>query len=77
MPSWNELHYARAEEFLRLLGKAVSGGGRGQSTAPFAPPAASAPAAPPLAPKADASATPPATAPTAAAVFKKIPWGKK
>ena len=77
MPSWNELHYTRAEEFLRLLGKAVSGDGRGRSTAPFAPAAASAPPPAPAAkPATPAAPLAPPAGPTAGAVFKKIPWKK-
>ncbi len=61
MPSWNENHYARAEEFLRTIADAVPAPRPGQVAPEPAPVAAPAPAAP---------------APTAASVFKKIPWKK-
>lgn len=72
MPPWHDIHHTRAEEFLRLLGDAI---------APVAgePRAVATRAAPAPAPRAEPPAplvTPPAAAPTAASVFKKIPWKK-
>jgi len=70
MPTWNEVHYARAQEFTRLLADALAA-----ASAPSPKPAAPTP--PPVAAKpASAPAAPPA-GPTAATVLGKIPWGKK
>lgn len=90
MTTWNETHYARAQEFTRLLSDALA---VAQSAAPAtaaiertAPPFARPivpPAPPPAAPVPPAAApTPPppspapAAGPSAASVFKKIPWKK-
>jgi hypothetical protein len=76
MPSWNELHYRRAQEFARVIGElAVSAG------PPVAAPASSAtPPAPvaPVAPAAPAAIPPttPASSPTAGSLFNKMPWKK-
>lgn len=81
MTAWNEAHYARGREFLRLIADAVP------PTRPVAIPAPApaqnaqtppraeiTPAAPlPAAPETPAA---PAPRPSAASVFKKIPWKK-
>jgi hypothetical protein len=67
MPDWNEKHYARAQEFLRLLADAI----------PAPMPARTGTARPVTAPASPAPAVPaPEAAPTAASVFQKIPWKK-
>lgn len=94
MTTWNETHYARAQEFTRLLSAALAAA---QAAAPTTPaiertaPPFSRPASPPspapaaLVPPAPLPAvdpTPPppspapAAGPSAASVFKKIPWKK-
>lgn len=89
MPAWNELHYSRAQEFVRLIADALTASTT--NPAPAAPPgkalagalfrsASPAPGSPvhaPAAAKAPA-AQPAASAPgpTAASVFNKIPWKK-
>jgi len=72
MTAWKEVHYARAQEFTRVIA---------DLTAPFRSPAETrstsaaspVPAAPPV-----ASAPAPKTTgtPTAASMFKRIPWKK-
>lgn len=92
MPSWNEHHYARSAEFVRLVAEAVAPSRREPAVAPAPAPVATSPLAakpfPPLggrpvaAPAAAAPAPAPAPAaepaekPTAASVFKKMPWKK-
>jgi hypothetical protein len=71
MTHWNETHYGRAEEFLRLIAEAVPPAVPGQAAVAPTPPA---PRPPPAATTPAAAATP--AAPTAASVFKKIPWKK-
>ena len=66
MLHWKESHYARATEFVDLIAKVV-GAQPGRN-----PHQASMPAPRPLAP----ASLPKPTAPTAAAVFKNIPWKK-
>ena len=61
MPAWNETHYARAQEFTRLLAEALAAAPTPIS-APSVPSVATTPAQPPTA--------------TAATLFKKIPWKK-
>ena len=85
MSSWNELHYARAQEFVRLIADALTvttpnpAAGHAPSKAlagalfRSAAPAPSLPAPGPAAPKSPAATTP---SPTAASVFNKIPWKK-
>ena len=90
MTTWNETHYARAQEFTRLLSDALAAAGAAapaspamERTAPPFPrpivPSAPPPAAP--VPKAAEPTPPPPSpapvaGPSAASVFKKIPWKK-
>lgn len=87
MNAWNETHYARAREFLRLVAEAVGPPAYPatdmpppamvRAPLPPAPPPA-APAAPPAGPAPVVAPAPaPTPGPSAASVFKKIPWGKK
>ncbi len=71
MTPWKPHHYARAEEFVRLVASALAQSG-GSST-PFAPPPPSA-SVPPFPVPAPVAA--PAKPVTAAAMFKSIPWKK-
>jgi hypothetical protein len=73
MTSWNEAHYERAQEFLRLIADAIPTARPGEAAAalPAIPAQAAAPTPPPPAP-----IPLPTVAPTAASVFKKIPWKK-
>lgn len=86
MSSWNEIHYARAQEFVRLIADTLAppaaspapaaAPGKALAGALFrsASPAAGSPAYASAPPKAPAS--PAAPGPTAASVFNKIPWKK-
>jgi hypothetical protein len=75
MPAWKEPHYARAQDFLRVITDIVPA--VTASAARVAPVPVMAPAAVPavIAPP-PASVAPPAPGPTAGSVFKKIPWKK-
>lgn len=85
MSAWNESHYARAQEFVRLIADALTAGisppppaaapGKALAGALFrsASPGAAANAAAPAAAKPPAAGAP---GPTAASVFNKIPWKK-
>jgi hypothetical protein len=64
MRSWNDLHYSRAQDFLRLIANATG------PAAPASKPALVASA------RAESSAPAPQATPSAGAVFKKIPWKK-
>jgi hypothetical protein len=66
MLRWKEHHYARATEFAQLLAEALA---HAPAPMPHAP-AATVPRPAPTLPK------PRPAAPTAAAVFKAIPWKK-
>ncbi|MBI4622311.1 MAG: hypothetical protein HY736_03690 [Verrucomicrobia bacterium] len=89
MSSWNELHYARAQEFVRLVADALVASTAAPAPAPApgkalagalfrtASPALASPAQAPVAPAGTAvPAAAVAAGPTAAAVFNKIPWKK-
>lgn len=73
MPSWNETHYSRAEEFTQLLAGALSSA-TPSITPKSAPPLRASPLTPP-APAPESSPAPTAQSP-AANLFKKIPWKK-
>lgn len=87
MPSWNETHYARAQEFTRLLVDALAAV-PAPSVRSAPPAAAPAPAPAPVAtPPSSAepllaaidltpAVPPPAPPATGANLFKKIPWKK-
>jgi hypothetical protein len=89
MSSWNEIHYARAQEFVRLIADTLAppaaspapaaAPGKALAGALFrsASPAGGSPAYAPAPPKATAGLpAPTAPGPTAASVFNKIPWKK-
>ncbi len=71
MTPWKPHHYARAEEFVRLVAAALAH--NGGSATPFAAPSPAV-SAPPFPVPAPAAA--PAKPVTAAAMFKSIPWKK-
>jgi hypothetical protein len=75
MPAWNEAHYTRAREFIRLLRSAVAA-----PAADVAPPLPSVAALARSSLLLPAAPAPPAPAPipatTAAGLFKKMPWKK-
>ena len=90
MTAWNDHHYARAQEFARLLADALSSA-KAPALSPTEPDVTSAPfVRPPLPASAAASAPAPAAGPatapapstaaapgpSASSVFKKIPWKK-
>ncbi len=83
MTAWNEIHYARAQEFTRLLSAALADATpvtlspAAMSVLPA--PSAVAPAptpAPPAEPLPTSTAAPSAAPTTGANLFKKIPWKK-
>ena len=89
MTDWNESHFTRAREFLRLVAEAAGSTPPAAATdvpppaivrapRPPAPPPVSIAAAPgaPTTPVTPSTAPQPAPGPSAASVFKKIPWKK-
>ena len=73
MTPWKEHHYARADEFVRLVAAALARAGG--SANPFVPPPpANIGSTPPFAASASPAAPPKPV--TAAALFKSIPWKK-
>lgn len=72
MPTWNENHYRRAADLVQSLAAALDPAPAAAPAAPAAPAALLVPSPQSVVP----AAAPQPVAPTAAAVFKNIPWKK-